>query len=246
MNAAQTIPLSQRKLLVTGASRGIGATTCRALLNEGAQVIGIARDFSDWDQQPEGFTPLQWDLSNINSLEGRLKDLLKQHPDIDGLISNAGAGRFGQLEQFSVAQIRQGLDINLTQHLLFARALLPAFKRQGFGDLLFMGSESALQGGPKGALYSACKFALRGLAQSLRQDCAAAGVRVGIVNPGMVDSSFFDQLDFRPGEQAENHIRVEDVAASIIGILNLPPGTVVDEINLSPLKKTIRFGGKDA
>ena len=60
----------------------------------------------------------------------------------------------------------------------------------------------------------------------------------------MVDSSFFDQLDFRPGEQPENHIRVDDVAASIIGILNLPPGTVVDEINLSPLKKAIRFGAK--
>jgi short-subunit dehydrogenase len=105
-----------------------------------------------------------------------------------------------------------------------------------------MGSEAALTGGVRGAVYSACKTALRGLARSLRQECAGSGLRVGIVNPGMVRTGFFDGLDFHPGEARENAIEPEAVADMIIAMLKAPPGTVVDEVNLSPLKKVIRFG----
>ncbi len=236
------IPLAERQILITGASRGIGAAIARGLLEQGTRVIGIGRDFSAWKEIPDRFTTVPLDLSDLDALPAGLKSLLADHPDIDGLICNAGSGRFGALEQFSPTQIRDMIDLNLTQHLLTARAVLPPFKRRGFGDLLFMGSEAALAGGRNGAVYSACKFALRGLAQSLRQDCAAGGVRVSLVNPGMVDTGFFERLGFRPGELPENHIRADDVAAAVLSILSAPPGTVIDEINLSPLKKVIRFG----
>ena len=64
-----------------------------------------------------------------------------------------------------------------------------------------MGSEAALAGTAQGSLYCAAKFALRGLAQALRAECARAGIRVTLVNPGMVQSPFFDELDFRPGPE---------------------------------------------
>jgi 3-hydroxy acid dehydrogenase/malonic semialdehyde reductase len=237
-------PLAQRRILITGASRGIGAAIAKRLLADGARVIGIARDFSSWRQMPDGFSPVPVDLSDLDALPERLKRVQDEHPGIDGVICNAGSGRFGALEQFSAQHIRAMVDLNLTQHLLVARAMLPSLKRRDFGDLLFMGSEAALAGGRNGAVYAACKFALRGLAQSLRQEGAAAGVRVGLVNPGMVDTGFFDQLDFRPGELPENHIRPEDVAEAVVTMLSTPPGTVIDEINLSPLKKVVRFGNK--
>ncbi len=241
-DAACPVPLAQRSFLITGASRGIGAAITHRLLRQGAHVIGIGRDFSDWRDPPGHLETRNWDLADLHALPGRLKSLVQAHPEIDGLICNAGAGRFGALEQFSPAQIRASIDLNLTQHLLVLRALLPSLKKKDFADLLFMGSEAALNGGRNGAVYSACKFALRGLAQSLRQDCATSGVRIGIVNPGMVDTGFFSRLDFRPGELPENHIRPDDVAAAVITVLSAPPGTVFDEINLSPMKKVIRFG----
>jgi short-subunit dehydrogenase len=114
-------------------------------------------------------------------------------------------------------------------------------KRRDTADLVFMGSETALSGGIKGAVYSACKSALRGLARSLRQECAAGGVRVGIVNPGMVRTGFYNELDFGPDEAPTSSIAPEDVADLIIAMLCTSPGAVVDEINLSPLKKVIRF-----
>ncbi len=233
--------LKDRTILVTGASRGIGRAISERLLAAGSKVIGLGRDFSDWHDRTEAFTAIELDLSNLDALPERLATLCREHADLDGVICNAGTGRFGHLEQFSPTQIRTLLDLNLTQHILVARACLPLLKRHRFGDLLFIGSEAALAGGAKGAVYSACKFGLRGLAQSLRLECAASGVRVGIINPGMVMTEFFDDLGFAPGEAPANHIRPEDVAELAIAMLAAPAGTVVDEINLSPLKKVVRF-----
>lgn len=233
--------LRHRQILVTGASHGIGGALSHKLLDAGTRVVGLGRNFSDWILPQAGFQTVNADLSDLDRLPGLLADLIRNHPQLDAVVSNAGAGRFGHLEQFSPRQIRELLDLNLTQHILIARALLPLLKRRDTADLIFMGSEAALSGGVKGAVYSACKSGLRGLARSLRQECASSGVRVGIVNPGMVRSGFFDELDFAPGDAPENAITPEDVADVIVAMLSAPPGTVVDEVNLSPLKKVIRF-----
>lgn len=229
-----------RTVLVTGASRGIGLAISRALLDSGYRVIGIARKFDEKLLSEDNFEAVSLDLSEIDSLESALKSLLKSHPDIDAVISNAGQGHFGSLEQFSVKQIQDVIDINLIQHILVARAFLPHLKTKGKGDLIIMGSESALAGGRKGALYCTCKFGLRGLAQSLRLDAAQSGVRVGIINPGMVDTSFFEELDFEPGHAPENSVSPDDVAGAVLTFIQAAPGTVIDEINLSPLKKVVR------
>jgi short-subunit dehydrogenase len=210
-------------------------------MDAGARVIGIGRNFSDWELPCPRFQAVTADLADLDRLPRLLTDLARDNPGLNAVVSNAGAGRFGHLEQFSPAQIRTLLDLNLTQHILVTRAFLPVLKRHATSDLIFMGSETALAGGGKGAVYSACKSALRGLARSLRQECAASGVRVGIVNPGMVRTGFFDGLDFGPGQAPENAIAPEDVADLIVAMLSAPPGTVVDEVNLSPLKKVIRF-----
>lgn len=232
----------QRLVLITGASRGIGRALSLKLLESGNRVIGIGRDFSQWELPVPGFQPVRADLADLEELPQLLSGIARSQDALDAIVSNAGAGRFGNLEQFSPRQVRDSMDLNLTQHILVARAFLPQLKRRESADLIFMGSEAGLSGGAKGAVYSACKAALRALARSLRQECAASGVRVGVVNPGMVRTEFFEGLDFRPGEAPENAMAPEDVADLIIAMLSAPPGTVVDEVNLSPLKKVIRFG----
>jgi short-subunit dehydrogenase len=233
--------LAERKILVTGASRGIGAAITRQLLEANCRVIALARDFSDWPPQTEGMEMVSLDLARLQELPHQLGDLARNHRELDGLILNAGYGQFGSLEEFSYPQIQQLVETNLLQHIYFARAFIPRFKKQGWGDLILIGSEAALSGGRKGAIYSACKFGLRGLAQSLRDECSASGVRVSLINPGMVDTAFYDGLDFAPGEAPENHLRPDDVAQAVKLVLQAPAGTVYDEINLKPLKKVIRF-----
>ncbi|MCG7947978.1 MAG: SDR family oxidoreductase [Candidatus Thiodiazotropha taylori] len=230
-----------RKLLISGATHGIGKAICRYLLEQGHEVVGIGRDFSAWTDPSERFHKVTIDLSDLERLPERLNELLRCHPDLDGVVLNAGYGQFGSLEEFSFQQIRQMIDVNLTQHIYIARAMVPQLKKLGRGDIIIIGSESALSGGKRGSLYSACKFALRGFAQSLRAECSTSGARVCLVNPGMVASDFFNELDFRPGDAPENHLRVEDIAEVIHWVLNAHPGTVFDEINLNPLKKVIQF-----
>jgi len=233
--------MTEKNIIVSGASSGIGRAISTRLLQQGYRVTGVARDFSKFPCDDLRFTPVCMDLSNLDELPARLDALVKKDTFIDGLICCAGSGRFGSLEEFSAPQIRQLLDLNLTSQLYLVRALLPGMKQRGSGNIVFMGSEAALAGGKRGAVYSAAKFGLRGLAQALRQECAASGLRVSIINPGMVQTEFFNELDFRPGEAPDNYILPDDVALAVQMILEARQGTVFDEINLSPQKKVVRF-----
>jgi len=236
---------TQNTALVSGASSGIGAATALLLLAHGYRVIGIARDFSNCSITHEHFKPVCMDLSDLEQLPNRLAVLHKDEPHINSLVCCAGSGRFGSLEEFSYAQINAQINLNLTSHIYLVRALITDIKNFGNGNIVFIGSESALNGGKRGAVYSATKFGLRGLAQSLRQECATNGVRISIINPGMVKTDFFKELDFQHGDATENYILPEDVATAVLTVMEARQGTVFDEINLSPQKKVIRFTGRD-
>ena len=228
-------------MLITGASRGIGMAISRNLLEKGIRVVGIARRFSDNKIDSINFKTEALDLSELDSLPQKLQTISEKYPEIDGIVFNAGYGRFGSLEEFSSQQIRELIDLNLTSQILLARVFIPKLKREGRGDLIFIGSEAALTGSRKGTVYCATKFALRGLAQSLREECATSGVRVSIINPGMVDTSFYKSLAFTPGEDDNAHLLAEDIAAAVWLILSARSGAVIDEINLSPLKKVMQW-----
>lgn len=232
-----------RTVLLTRCSSGIGRAIRDSLLEQGHAVLGVARH-PDIDNAPTHYAPIRLDLSELDSIGDTLHEHLENHASLNAVISNAGAPAFGNLEELSIRQIRTHVDLNLTSHLVVARAALPILKRQTHSDLILMGSESALRGGKRGSIYCAAKFGLRGFSQSLRQECAASGVRVTIIHPGMVRTPFFDHLDFQPGESDENAIEPDDVATAVTLVLDARPGTVFEEIILSPLKKVVRSKGE--
>jgi len=235
------LKLSQRSILVTGASRGIGAAITAGLLGEGCNVIGIARKFKGAFSDDDKFEAVELDLSKLDNIPAQFQAIRRKFRSINVLVCNAGFGRFGSLEEFSSTQIRDLVDLNLTSQILLTREFLPSMKTQGFGDIIFMGSEAALRGGKRGAVYSATKFALRGLAESLREECSGSGVRVSIINPGMVATDFFEELNFQPGKDADCHLVPDDIFAALKLILTARPGININEIELSPHKKLIEF-----
>ncbi len=230
----------QRTILVTGSSSGIGEAIVGRLMADGHRVVGVSRRAQERDRNPL-FTGVSVDLAETDKLPQRLARILSENPAIDGVISNAGIGLFESLEAVSADQVNIYFRLNLLAHVHLARVCVPHLKKTGGGDLVFMGSESALKGAKKGALYCTAKFALRGLAQSLRAECSGRNVRVSLVNPGVVRSPFFDHQRFRPGPAPEHAIEPEDVADVISTILTMRPGTVIDEINLTPLKHVLEF-----
>ncbi|MCF7970107.1 MAG: SDR family NAD(P)-dependent oxidoreductase [Methylococcaceae bacterium] len=231
----------KRIVLITGASSGIGRACARALLNQGHEVIGVSRDCEKFTQAHPRFSSVQIDFSDLTALPEQLKQLVKQFPQIDGIIFSAGKGQFSNLEEFSFSQIQEIINLNFVSQSFLAKAFLPALKRKSLADLIFIGSEAALSGSRKGSIYCASKFALRGFSQALRDDCAKSSVRVSLINPGMVKTEFFNTLNFEPGAQISQHLLAKDVADAVSYIIHARLGIIIDEINLNPANKVINF-----
>ncbi|MGR8980412.1 MAG: SDR family oxidoreductase [Gammaproteobacteria bacterium] len=231
----------KRTVLVTGASSGIGRAVAKNLLLQGHHVIGISRDRQKFTRTYDGFSPVQLDLSRLDDLPVKIQALQEQFPDIDAAVFAAGMGRFGSLEEFSYAQIENLMTVNFTSQVFLTRALLPLLKRRPHSDLIYIGSEAALRGARKGSIYCASKFAMRGFTQALREECGKSNVRICLINPGMVKTEFFQPLSFEPGDDETNYVLPGDVAEAVSYVLNSRNQIVVDELNLNPLNKVVKF-----
>ena len=228
------------KVIVTGSSSGIGFAITKHLLDEGYNVVGVSRSGNSTQFHHNNYENYSIDLANIDELPAQVTKLASQYSDVQSIVFCAGRGQFGCLEEFSFTQIRSLMDLNFLGQAFLAKAFIPQFKKRNSGNLIFIGSESALNGSRKGAIYCASKFAVRGMAQALREECSRNNIRVTIINPGMVNSAFFDGLDFEPGEEPENYLQPEDVAEAVGYILGSRELINLDEINLSPMKHVVR------
>ena len=233
--------MKDKCVLITGSSSGIGYEITLKLLDLGAKVIGIARDHDRSKLDNKNYTTYKCDVSAHQKLEILLKQILKKHPQINCFISNAGYGDFGPLENFSTLQIKNFIATNLTSHMVITKLLLPHFKRIKIGDIIFIGSEAGLLGAKNGSLYCTAKFGLRGFSEALSKDVANKNIKISIINPGMIRTDFFENLNFEPGVDEENAINIKDVSSTVAYVLGLSRSTIVDEINLSPSKKAIKF-----
>lgn len=232
--------LSGKTALISGASSGIGLAITQQLLSRKCRVIGIARDFSKANIDSTEFEHFSLDLVDLQQTSELIQQLCKDHT-IDFFIHSAGYGLFGSIEQFSIKQIDQYIKSNLSSALVISHHLVPTMRKQKSGRIIFLGSESAIKAGKKGILYSSAKFGIRGLALALREDCSKDGINVSLINPGMVKTSFFDKQNFRPGKDPGNYIQAQDIADTVLHILQSNPGIVFDEINVSPRNNKIEF-----
>jgi NADP-dependent 3-hydroxy acid dehydrogenase YdfG len=230
-----------RTVLVTGASSGIGRAIAKHLLHLGHTVIGTSRDIKKFTTAHQNFSFIEIDFSQEETFTAKIKQLEKDYPALDTVIFSAGYGQFGSLEQFSFNQIEQMIMVNFTSQVFITRTLLPNLKRKKQCNLIYIGSEAALKGTRKGSIYCASKFALRGFTQALRDECSTSCVRVSLINPGMVNTAFFDTLTFQPGDNPSQALQPEDIAETVSYILNASKYSIIDEINLNPTNKVINF-----
>ena len=228
-----------KKIIVTGSSSGIGNSITKELIKKKIKVIGISRNNNKSLIKSKYFQSEEIDLSELKNIPMRIEKILDENEDIEGLISCAGVGYFGNLENFSVDQILSSINTNLLSHVILTKYLVPFLKKKNKGKLVYIGSESALDGGKKGSLYSAAKFGLRGFTQSIRAELASRNITVTLINPGMVRTNFFNSLDFQPGLNKKNSIVVYDIAKVVMSILEMDTNTSIDEIVMNPIIKSV-------
>ena len=230
-----------KTFLVTGSSSGIGKSITNYLINEGANVVGVSK--SDFSLDNKNYQHYKFDLSQIDKNFIKFVKILKQD-NFYGLISNAGYGEFESLENFSDDQINRFISLNLNSHILLTKYILPFLKKNRSGYLIYMGSEATYKSGRYGSLYSACKFGLRGFVKSIRKETSNKNIKVSLLNPGIVNTTFYNKLKISPGNSFDEFIEPNDISKLIIDILKSRDGIVIDEINLSSQKYVINFKNK--
>ena len=181
--------LEGRRVLVTGASGGIGAAIARAVHARGAIVLLSAR-------RVDALEALGAELGDRMELapadlvdRAGVPRLLGRAGAIDVLVANAALPASGPLSGFSASEIDRALDVNLRAPVQLARALAPEMVERGLGHLVFLSSLSGKTASAGSALYSATKFGVRGFALGLREDLHGTGVGVTTVFPGFVSGA---------------------------------------------------------
>lgn len=175
------------KVLVTGASRGIGRSICERLVEDGYFVIGIARTRpGDWPATLPFHTV---DLTERDAVRRTLATIAAEGP-IYGLVNNVGFVPTGRLEDLDVADLQKAVMLNLEVNILCAQALLPGMRELGRGRIVNIGSRAAL-GKRERTLYSTTKAGINGMTRTWALELAADGITVNAVSPGPIATEFF-------------------------------------------------------
>jgi NADP-dependent 3-hydroxy acid dehydrogenase YdfG len=219
--------------LITGASSGIGAATARAAAQAGYRLVLAARSIDRLHKlaaelaptHPERVLAVECDVTEWEQQEAMVARTLEQFGRLDVAFANAGFGaKRGFLEE-SPDQWRAMVLTNVYGAALTIRATIEAL-RSSQGHLLLTGSVAGRRALP-GSLYSATKWAVTGMGESARQELNGSGVRVCVIEPGMVDTPFFTNRPTDP-------LHPDDVARAIMYAVSQPPHVDVNEILIRP------------
>ncbi|MGP8292104.1 SDR family oxidoreductase [Vreelandella zhanjiangensis] len=218
-------------LLITGASSGIGAATARAAAREGYQLVLAARSADKLaalahEFGPENVLTCEVDVTDMDQQQAMIDQTLETFGRLDAVFANAGQG--GSPGGFSGADHATWREMILTNIYgvgLTLQASLPALKRSK-GHVLLTGSAAGRTTIP-GSMYSATKWAVTGIGYNLREELRGSGMRVTLIEPGMVDTPFFD-------ESPEYSLEDRDIANAVIYALAQPAHVDVNEILIRP------------
>lgn len=224
------------KVLITGTSSGIGKATALLLIRNGHEVYGISRTPSGIDSPY--FHEYTADLTVPSELR-RITEGPCAEIDFDVLINNAGCGYYGLHENIQPSAIHEMVVLNLEVPMVLCGVLMKTLKKNS-GIIINISSVTAKQHSPHGAAYGATKAGLTGFSASLFDEVRKHGVKVTAIHPEMTATGLYRNADFEAYTEDGYYLSPEDVADTILYVINSPASLTVNDITLNPQYHRIR------
>ncbi len=214
--------LGKRRVVLTGASRGIGRASALRLAGAGARVLAVSRDADalarlafDAKGRAGRIFPHSCDVTKTDEVAALAEMAEKRLEGVDALVNNAGAGVFKELESLSVEEFSATVSVCLTAPFMLTRALCPMLEAAK-GEVVNVSSISAVSGFPGAAAYCAAKAGLEGLSRALVEELRPRGIRLTIVRPGACATDMWKSI---PGEFDFDEMIPPDLVAEAIEFL---------------------------
>lgn len=255
------------KIIVTGASGGFGALTVKTLLSQGHSVVATMRNIESKNKAISeelrglGAHIVEMDVTKDDSVNKAIEESIRLMDGVDVVVNNAGVGVLGIQENFTIDDFKRLFDINVFGVQRVSRAVLPHFRGQGSGLVVYVSSLLGRMALPFYGPYNASKWALEAMAENYRMELSGFGVDSCIVEPGGYPTSFFNNLimpsDTSRNEEYGDMVHApkqafenfegalaqnpaqdpQNVADAIAGVINTPAGqravrTVVDKMGM--------------
>ena len=236
--------LEGRVAIVTGGGTGIGKGVARALAREGAGVVIASRntavlEAAAEDLRDEGgpVAAIGGDVTDEAQVEALFAETERRFGRLDLLVNNAGAFEFAPLDELTLEQWRQLLDVNMTGVFLCTRAALRTMKRQGSGRIINIGSISATKPRAGQGGYGATKAAVISLTRATALEGRPHGISAGCINPGLVDVSDSDVYTESRPRRDEPSISPAEVGEAAVAMAVLPQGVNMLDVTVLPTRQ---------
>lgn len=230
--------LDSKVAIVTGASSGIGAEFSKMLVENGAEVYGLARSGDKLKklQQSLGhqFHPVKMDITNAGDLEKWVSGTFGRNHQPDILINNAGVMYSANVDDLSLEQWHNMINVNLNGIFYLTRHIVPLMKENpDCCHIINIASIAGKLGNPAISGYNASKFGVRGFSEALFKELRYDGIKVTCVFPGSINTNLFDKIDGT--ENHPNMMKTTDISSTVKFLLETDDNFLINEITMRPL-----------
>ncbi|CAM3908333.1 3-ketoacyl-ACP reductase [Flavobacterium cucumis] len=231
--------LKGKKAIITGGSRGLGKATAIAFAKQGIDVAITGRNetllivtVAELKAQGVNATYAVFDVGNYDEVKKGIQEIMNTFNTVDILVNNAGIAAFGSFLEMDVNQWQSIIQTNVMGMYYVTKEVLPYLIANNQGDIFNVSSTAGLAGNPNTSAYSASKFAVIGMSESLMKEVRKNNIRVCTLTPSTIASDMSIELGIASKEATETVLQPEDFAELIVSTLQLPRRALLKSASL--------------